>query len=45
MTTDALLTQRRFSEAICAQGGDYLLPVKANIGGLEAIESHRTWGN
>ena len=30
ITTDALLTQRRFSEAICARGGDYLLPVKAN---------------
>ena len=40
VTTDALLTQRRFSEAICAQGGDYLLPVKANqLEVLEAIES------
>ena len=40
ITTDALLTQRRFSEAICGQGGDYLLPVKANQPALlEAIES------
>ena len=40
ITTDALLTQRRFSEAICGQGGDYLLPVKANQPELlEAIES------
>ena len=40
ITTDALLTQRRFSEAICARGGDYLLPVKANQPELlEAIES------
>ena len=40
ITTDALLTQRRFSEAICRQGGDYLLPVKANQPELlEAIES------
>ena len=38
--TDALLTQRRFSEAICARGGEYLLPVKANQPELlEAIES------
>ena len=40
ITTDALLTQRRFSEAICARGGEYLLPVKANQPELlEAIES------
>ena len=40
ITTDALLTQRRFSEAICAKGGAYLLPVKANQPDLlEAIES------
>ena len=30
ITTDALLTQRRFSEAICTKGGEYLLPVKGN---------------
>ena len=40
ITTDALLTQRRFSEAICVRGGEYLLPVKANQPVLlEAIES------
>lgn len=39
ITTDALLTQRRFSEAICAKGGEYLLPVKGNQPDLlEAIE-------
>ena len=30
VTTDALLTQRRFCEEIIAQKADYLLPVKAN---------------
>ena len=38
--TTLYLQQRRFSEAICGQGGDYLLPVKANQPELlEAIES------
>ena len=40
VTTDALLTQRRFSAAVCLRGGDYVLPVKGNHKGmLEAIES------
>ena len=30
VTTDALLTQRAFCEAILAAGGDYVLPVKKN---------------
>ena len=30
VTTDALLTQRSFSQAVLASGGDYVLPVKAN---------------
>lgn len=30
VTTDALLTQRRFSETVCSQNGEYLLPVKKN---------------
>lgn len=40
VTTDALLTQRRFSASVCSAGGDYLLPVKGNHKELlEAIES------
>ena len=39
ITTDALLTQRRFSEAICRQGGDYLRLSKHQPALLEAIES------
>jgi len=30
VTADALLTQRSFSQAILAAGGDYVLPIKAN---------------
>ena len=40
VTTDALLTQRRFSASVCLSGGDYVLPVKGNHKELlEAIES------
>lgn len=30
VTADALLTQRSFSQAVLADGGDYVLPIKAN---------------
>ena len=44
LTTDALLTQRRFSEAVCLSGGDYLLPVKGNhqtlLADIERVFQH-----
>ena len=44
VTTDALLTQRLFSEAACSEGGEYLLRVKKKQAALsEEIECLFRW--